>query len=455
MTAYERLPGDRHAGGYCSRPSLLNRRLNKSGHPLSPWLRAGGARAIKCGLYLHPHFALEFWEVSTGMRFAMSALSANRMAAGLMLSALVSSTFAARADDVEYSRIGWWSISYTKLDDLSYCRAMAPFEHGTVLEMALFQKGGQGWVLSISNPEWKAWMLKKRRHDLKLESTSAWRGPFSLSDDKTSLVAGASIDLINSIADAKSLELFDENDRLLTSLDMKDSAAAIRAVVKCVREPPSVPSPEAEKTGSSGTGFFVAPNLLITNNHVVRECTTPVQVRYPEKVSYTATPSGQDKANDLILLHTQMPNLSVASFRSQPQPRLGERVAAYGFPYSAVLSPNFTLGNITALSGPMGDTRFLQTSAPIQPGNSGGPLLDMSGRVVGVVIGQLKQTDSQNVNFAIQTPILVNFLNVKGVRPNEASNARTQNLPEPDIADMAMKFTVQVYCQGVSPKVAE
>jgi len=103
----------------------------------------------------------------------------------------------------------------------------------------------------------------------------------------------------------------------------------------------------------------------------------------------------------------------------------------------------------------MGDTRFLQTSAPIQPGNSGGPLLDMSGRVVGVVIGQLKQTDSQNVNFAIQTPILVNFLNVKGVRPNEASNARTQNLPEPDIADMAMKFTVQVYCQGVSPKVAE
>jgi hypothetical protein len=52
------------------------------------------------------------------MRFAMSALSANRMAA-LLLSALVSSTFAARAEDVEYSKIGWWSISYTKLDDLS------------------------------------------------------------------------------------------------------------------------------------------------------------------------------------------------------------------------------------------------------------------------------------------------------------------------------------------------
>ena len=57
--------------------------------------------------------------------------------------------------------------------------------------------------------------------------------------------------------------------------------------------------------------------------------------------------------------------------------------------------------------GPRDDTRFLQTSTPVQPGNSGGPLLDMSGRVVGVVIGQLKQTDSQNVNFAIQTPIVI------------------------------------------------
>ena len=97
------------------------------------------------------------------MRFAMSALSANRMAAGLLLSALVSITFAARAEDVEYSRIGWWSISYTKLDDISGCRATAPFDQETVLKMALFHsKSGQEWVVSISNPKWKAWTVKKR-----------------------------------------------------------------------------------------------------------------------------------------------------------------------------------------------------------------------------------------------------------------------------------------------------
>jgi hypothetical protein len=90
------------------------------------------------------------------MRFVMSALSATRMAAGLLLSVLVSSTFAARAENVEYSKIGRWSISYTKLDDPSGCRAMAPFEDETFFEMALFHwKGGKGWVVSISNPNGK------------------------------------------------------------------------------------------------------------------------------------------------------------------------------------------------------------------------------------------------------------------------------------------------------------
>ena len=93
--------------------------------------------------------------------------------------------------------------------------------------------------------------------------------------------------------------------------------------------------PEAETT-ISGTGFFVAPNRVVTNNHVVNGCTKAIQVRYPERASYTATISGQDATNDLVLLHTEMPHLSVASFRFQPL--LGEPVATYGFPYSGILS---------------------------------------------------------------------------------------------------------------------
>jgi S1-C subfamily serine protease len=244
---------------------------------------------------------------------------------------------------------------------------------------------------------------------------------------------------------------------------MKDSAAAIRAVVNCLREhpPQGKPGPQAKnstqsETELSGTGFFVAPNLLVTNNHVVKGCKTPIQVRYPERSSYKASISSQDNTNDLATLSTEMPSASVAAFRFAP--RLGEGVASYGFPYSGVLSSsgNFTLGNVTSLSGMNDDTRFLQVSTPIQPGNSGGPLLDMSGNVIGVVVAQLNaismmQAGSipQNVNFAIQAPIVMNFLSVKGVTPKlAAANTGGKTLSTSDTADIAKGFTVQVYCQG-------
>ena len=92
---------------------------------------------------------------------------------------------------------------------------------------------------------------------------------------------------------------------------MKGSAAAIRAIVNCVNEHPprAAQSPEPETT-LTGTGFFVALNRVVTNNHVVNGCTKAIQVRYPDGRSYTATISGQDATNDLVLLHTEMPNLS-------------------------------------------------------------------------------------------------------------------------------------------------
>ena len=71
--------------------------------------------------------------------------------------------------------------------------------------------------------------------------------------------------------------------------------------------------------------------------------------------------------------------------------RLGEGVAAFGFPHSDILSTsgNFTLGNITALNGIGDDSRYFQISAPVQAGNSGGPLLDLTANVVGVVSSKL------------------------------------------------------------------
>jgi hypothetical protein len=83
-------------------------------------------------------------------------------------------------------------------------------------------------------------------------------------------------------------------------------------------------------------------------------------------------------------------------------------------------------------------------------------LLDMSGGVVGVVVAQLNaiaKSVPQNVNFAIQPSFVMNFLSVKGVSPKYTSSTGAQKPPS-EVADIAKKFTIQVYCQGISPKTA-
>ena len=288
-------------------------------------------------------------------------------------------------------------------------------------------------------------MGRKKEHKLAVTTTKPWQGNFFVTKDGKSLYSlDLTIDFMNSIADASALTVLGENRTPLTPpLDMRDSAAAIRAVVNCLREhtPEGRPGPQAKSSTQSetewtGTGFFIAPNQVITNNHVVKECKRPIQVRYPEQVAYKASGVWSRRHERSGDLRTDLPSSSVASFRFGP--RLGEGVASFGFPYSGVLSSsgNFTLGNVTSLSGMRDDTRFLQISTPIQPGNSGGPLLDMSGNVIGVVVAQLNaitmmQAGSvpQNVNFAIQAPIVMNFLSVKGVTPKLAASGSTKALP--------------------------
>jgi S1-C subfamily serine protease len=328
---------------------------------------------------------------------------------------------------------------------------------------------GKPWFIRISNPAWKSWIKKKKQHTLRFVTTKTWQGTFFVADENEGALfsEGLSIEFMNSIADAKTLGIFNEKNKSLASLDMKDSTNAIKAVVNCAREHArevaEAESATPEETTFSGTGFFVAPNLFMTNKHVVAGCST-IDVRYPDQPPHTATIAGQDSTNDLALLRTDMSGQSVASFRLGP--RLGEAVATFGFPYHGILSSsgNFTLGNVTSMTGMGDDSRFFQMSTPIQPGNSGGPLLDMSGAVVGVVVAQLSAVNMmiagssvpQNVNFAIHAAVATNFLSIKGVKPELLdTSAPAQALSPSDVADMAKKFTVQVICGGASPKLVK
>ena len=105
------------------------------------------------------------------------------------------------------------------------------------------------------------------------------------------------------------------------------------------------------------------------------------------------------------------------------------------------------------MSGVGDDTRMFQISAPVQPGNSGGPLLDKFGNVVGVIVSKLdalrvaKVTDdlAQNINFAIKIGAAVNFMEANDVRSSEKENA--SSLEAADIAERAKLFTVQIKCK--------
>jgi S1-C subfamily serine protease len=204
---------------------------------------------------------------------------------------------------------------------------------------------------------------------------------------------------------------------------------------------------------TSGTGFFVpAEGHIVTNAHVVRGCVQR-SVTMSSALPVTARVLAEDVANDLALLKVEAKPAAVATLRAGV--KIGEKIAVFGFPLVGVLSTkgNFTEGNISALTGIRDDTAFLQISAPVQPGNSGGPVLDGSGNVVGVVVSQFDaikfaeatQDVPQNVNFAIKTTVLINFLDANGVSFT-TGNLGQAMLPA-DLAERGKSISVLVVCE--------
>jgi hypothetical protein len=203
----------------------------------------------------------------------------------------------------------------------------------------------------------------------------------------------------------------------------------------------------------TGTGFAVSTAThIVTNAHVATGCRT-LRVLQGTASAPTTLLAWDDKV-DLALLQTDLRTPRIAALRSTPAVRLGEPVVSFGFPLAGSLSKegNLTTGNVSALAGLRDDPTYLQMTAPVQPGNSGGPLLDSAAHVIGVVTAKLdavaiaKRTGDipQNVNFAIKTEVLRPLLRTNGVAFDEEVSDRA--LPTADIADLARGFTVQVEC---------
>jgi S1-C subfamily serine protease len=201
---------------------------------------------------------------------------------------------------------------------------------------------------------------------------------------------------------------------------------------------------------STGTGFYVTrEGHILTNRHVVQRCGT-VAIARPNGQRVPLRRLGEDAVNDLALLQLDNIVSPAAVFRAPAPPvRAGDRVVVMGYPARQVLGDlNVTEGLVSALRGPRGDASLFQYTAPTQGGNSGGPILDESGLVLGVVVAGFEQLpggrQAQNINFGIQLDVTRRFLQSLNVNVQESAPSETRRTA--DIAERSTPFVLPLDC---------
>ncbi|WP_230769246.1 trypsin-like peptidase domain-containing protein [Sphingomonas sp. Leaf4] len=178
---------------------------------------------------------------------------------------------------------------------------------------------------------------------------------------------------------------------------------------------------------SSGSGIAIEAHHILTNAHVVEDVRT-ISVHVGGR-TLAAEMVFADPRNDLALLRVDTPLMQIAQFRSQVGLHLGEDVVALGFPLQGLLGtgPQASAGNIAALCGIGNDSSVFQFTAPIASGNSGGPILDMAGHLIGLVSSSLNLdrirrsgASAENINFGIKGAMILSFLDSHGLEPQMA-----------------------------------
>jgi S1-C subfamily serine protease len=265
----------------------------------------------------------------------------------------------------------------------------------------------------------------------------------------------------NSVAEKEIERLRRENARLKKQNQKRPKQIAKRA-----------PQP-TPKSATSGSGFFVSKTgHVITNQHVVGDCKI-VTVGDNAKKQVTADILETDRRNDLALLKISSLKMASVETRSLIQKLgikivplasdgllrsedvdLGEDVLVAGYPYGEIFSDSIkvTKGIVSANKGLGDDSGQFQVDAAVQPGNSGGPIYDENGNIVGVVVAQLNKVKfaklsgsiPENVNFGIKASTVRQFLSSSGL-PTKWSR-RSKPMSTRELAKIAKRQTVMVMC---------
>ena len=258
------------------------------------------------------------------------------------------------------------------------------------------------------------------------------------------------------LAGKNGLDVFDLKDLLRKEMTPAQIAKAQSLAKQFVAKPTSGSASDEQAivpgVKGYGTGFFVSSNgYVVTAAHVIKDAK---QIRLLNRHTETsARIVYKDEALDVAVLKADKTDCPFLPIISSSKAETGERVFTLGFPQVTIQGREvkYTEGSINALSGIGGNQRFFQISIPVQPGNSGGPLLNSKGEVVGVIaarldaIAMLIETGAipQNVNYAVKSSFVLPFLdNLKGF----ASEKKPMPSEKIELIEEAKKAVVLVIC---------
>ncbi len=209
---------------------------------------------------------------------------------------------------------------------------------------------------------------------------------------------------------------------------------------------------EQQNSEWSGTGFALNNGYIVTNHHVV-DGAKSIKVKGVggkfEK-DYHAEVVAMDKANDLALIKitesgfTGFGNIPYQVKNSMAE--VGEEIFVLGYPLVATMGDEIklTTGVISSRTGFQGDAALYQISAPVQPGNSGGPLFDSKGNLIGIV--SAKHTGAENVGYAIKTSYLKNLIESSVSLPILPKTNTVSNLSLSEKVKRLKNFTFTIMC---------
>ena len=224
---------------------------------------------------------------------------------------------------------------------------------------------------------------------------------------------------------------------------------------------PTTPQSRERVQQGSGSGVIIREDgYIVTNNHVVQGA-TEIEVTLNNNKTYKATVVGTDAATDVALIKINANALPIVPMGDSDKLRLGEWVLAIGSPLGEELKGTITAGIVSAKGRSMPNTTgefkiesFIQTDAAVNPGNSGGALVNKAGELVGINTAIVSQTGAYSgYSFAVPSNIvkkivgdLIDFGSVKRAKLGVAMSPVTEKIAE----DMKLSSLDGVYINEVS-----